>query len=223
MARDEERRDPMPARQQEPGRLARSPYGWGGEGDWLSSSPFQMMRRMQEEMDRAFGSFFGQQGGGGGGLQAWSGWSPSVDVYETDNDIVVKADIPGVEPEDLEVYCTEDGVILRGETRRQQERDEGGWHRTERRYGRFERQIPLPPGARPDNAQANFRNGVLELRIPKSEESRQRVRRIPIGGTAGAKGGEAGAMEGQTAQPAQGGQAGGQQPRGGSNRQSGKK
>jgi HSP20 family protein len=208
MARDDERRYQMPVRQQQPGRLARSPFGWGSEADLWSGSPFQMMRRMQEEMDRAFGAFLGQPAGGGG-IEALSGWAPSVDVYETENDIVVKADIPGVEPEDLEVYCTEDGVVLRGETRREQQHDEGGWHRTERRYGRFERQIPLPAGARPDDAQANFRNGVLELRIPKSEESRQRVRRIPIGGTAGAKGGEAGSSEGQTtpsapnAQPAE--------------------
>ena len=83
-------------------------------------------------------------------------------------------------------------------------------HRTERSYGRFERQIPLPPGTRPDEAKANFRNGVLELRIPKTEEARQRMRRIPIGGTSGSKGGEAGTMsEGQTAQakPAAGEQA----------------
>jgi HSP20 family protein len=227
MARDDERRYQMPARQQEPGRLTRSPYGWGGEGDIWGGSPFQMMRRMQEEMDRVFGSFFGQSGagGGGGGLQAGSGWAPSIDVYETENDIVVKADIPGVEPEDLEVYCTEDGVVLRGETRREQERDEGGWHRTERRYGRFERQIPLPPGARPDDAQANFRNGVLELRIPKSEESRQRARRIPIGGTAGAKGGEAGGQQGSTSQATPGSQAepGGQQQGGSTSQQRGKK
>jgi len=224
MAREDDRRYQMPVRQQQPGRLTRSPFGWGSEADLWSSSPFQMMRRMQEEMDRAFGSFFGQPAGGGS-IDATSGWTPTADVYETENEIVVKADIPGVEPEDLEVYCTDDGVVLRGETRREQERDEGGWHRTERRYGRFERQIPLPQGARPDDAQANFRNGVLELRIPKSEESRQRIRRIPIGGTAGAKGGEAAAGAGQPSQaapgaPAQSGQKG---QAGGASRQRGKK
>jgi len=157
-----------------------------------------MMRRMQEEMDRAFGSFFGQPWGGGGMAQGRSGWSPSVDVYENDQEIVVKAEVPGVEPEDLDVTCTEDALVIRGESRREEDREEGGWHRTERRFGRFERQIPLPPGARPDDAQANFRNGVLELRIPKSEEAQQRTRRIPIGGVAGSKGGEtSGAIEGQ--------------------------
>jgi HSP20 family protein len=191
MARDDDRQYRMPARQPEPGRLTRSPYGLGSEADWWGGSPFQMMRRMQEEMDRAFGSFFGLPGSAAG-AQRIDNWSPSVDLYETDKEIVVKAEVPGVEPEDVEVYCTEDALVLRGETRREEERQEGGTHRVERRYGRFERQIPLPPGAMPDQAQANFRNGVLELRIPKSEEARQRMRRIPIAGAAGTKGGEAG-------------------------------
>lgn len=107
-----------------------------------------------------------------------------------------------MEPEDLELYCTPEAVVLRGENRHEDERQEGSIHRTERSYGRFERQIPLPPGARPDEAKANFRNGVLELRIPKTEEARQRMCRIPIGGTSGSKGGEAGTMiEGHTAAP----------------------
>jgi HSP20 family protein len=224
MARDDERQYRMPARQQEgQGRLSRSPWGLGfGEGDWWSASPFQMMRRMQEDMDRIFGSFYGQPAGAlGGGPQGLTAWSPHVDVYEADNEIIVKADVPGVEPEDLEVTCTEDALVLRGETRREEDRQEGGWHRSERRYGRFERQIPLPPGTRPDDAKANFRNGVLELRIPKSEEARQRVRRIPITGASGAKGGEAGgAVEGETGQaarqepPAQGEQGSSAQGRG---------
>jgi HSP20 family protein len=200
MARDDDRQYQMPARQQEPGRLTRSSYGGGGNADWWSASPFQMLRRMQDEMDRTFGSFFGQPWGGGG-AQGIANWSPSVDVYETDKEIVVKAEVPGVEPEDIEVYCTEDALVLRGESRREDERQEGGTHRIERRYGRFERQIPLPPGAIPDQAQANFRNGVLELRIPKSEEARQRMRRIPVGGAAGSKGGEAGSKGGQAGSP----------------------
>jgi HSP20 family protein len=211
MARDDRQQNQMPARQNEPagGRLARSPFGEGREADFWNASPFQMMRRMQEDMDRMFGSFLGQPwgGAGGGGMPATTGWAPNVDVYETDKEIVIKADVPGVEPEDIEVYGTEDAVVLRGETRREDERNEGGVYRAERLYGRFERQIPLPPGARPDEAKANFRNGVLELRIPKTEEARQRARRIPIGGVSGAKGGEAGSMrEGQPApqQPAAG-------------------
>jgi HSP20 family protein len=207
MAQDDKQQYQMPARQQEPGagRLTRAPFGLGRETDLWSASPFQMMRRMQEDLDRVFGSFLGQPWSASAGTQGQTGWAPSVDVYETDKEIVIKADVPGVEPEDLELYCTPDAVVLRGETRHADERHEGSIHRTERSYGRFERQIPLPPGARPDEAKANFRNGVLELRIPKTEEARQRMRRIPIGGTSGSKGGEAGTMS--QGQPAPQGQA----------------
>src|SRR5688500_13602510 len=143
MAREEDRQFRMPARQEEQGArraggggLTRSPFGWGGDVDFWSASPYQIMRRMQEDMDRLFGSFFGQPSGGAGGAAGRSAWSPSVDLYETENEVVVKADVPGVEPEDLEVTCTEDALVLRGETRREEERREGGGFRTERRYGR---------------------------------------------------------------------------------------
>jgi HSP20 family protein len=165
-----------------------------------------MMRRMQDEMDRVFGQFFGGQGPwgqGGGGMQAWS---PSVDMHETENEYVVRADVPGVEPEDLELLCAEDRLILRGETRREQESRDRGLLRSERRFGRFERVLPLPPGVQQDQIQASFRNGVLELRIPKSEESRQKIHRIPIQGgrtLSGAKGGEVSSVEGEQGASAQ--------------------
>jgi HSP20 family protein len=210
MARDDNQQYGMPVRQNTaPGRLTRSLSSGGLGSDLWTASPFQMMRRMQEDMDRVFGSFFGlpaQNWGGGSTTQGLAAWSPTVDVYETEKDLVIKADVPGVEPEDLEVYCTDDALVLRGETRREEERDEGGSHRTERSYGRFERMIPLPQGMRTNEAKANFRNGVLELRIPKSDEVQQRMRRIPIGGAAGAKGGEAGSAA--TNQASQGAQAG---------------
>jgi HSP20 family protein len=208
MARDDRQQYNLPARQQPSGQLSRSPFGWGREADFWSGSPFQLMRRMQEDMDRIFGSLVGQTGGTAGmAAPGMSGWMPSVDVYETDKEIVVKADLPGVEPEDLEVYCTDDALVLRGETRREDDRQEGNVHRTERSYGRFERQIPLPPGVRSEEIQANFRNGVLELRVPKSEEATQRMRRIPIGGASASKGGESGSKGGEassmTANPSQ--------------------
>jgi HSP20 family protein len=163
-----------------------------------------MFRRMQEDMDRMWGQFFGEPGqyaGTAGGLQTWS---PSVDMHETENEYLIRADIPGVEPEDLEVLHADDRLILRGETRREETARDQGWHRSERRYGRFERVLPLPGEVKPDQIQASFRNGVLELRLPKSEESRRRMRRIPIQGSgqalAGSKGGAA-SSQGTGAQP----------------------
>jgi HSP20 family protein len=201
MAR-EERDYSLPARRPGTG-LSR-----GSEPDFWTASPFSMMRRMNDMMDRIWGEFFGGPALGGqwqgfGGIQ---GWSPSVDVKETENEFIVHADLPGVEPEDLEVFCADDRLILRGETRREEEKRDQGYLRSERRYGRFERVLPLPTGVKQDQIQANFRNGVLELRLPKTEEARQQMRRIPIQGAqtlAGTKGGEAGSMATQTPQPAQ--------------------
>jgi HSP20 family protein len=159
-----------------------------GEDPW-TASPFSLLRRMQEDMDRIFGGFGSM---GGGFPQAFT---PTVDMHETENEIVVKADIPGVEPEDLEVYVTDNALILRGEMRREEQRDERGIHRAERRYGRFERVLPLSAEVNRDQIQASFRNGVLELHLPKTEEGRRRMRRIPIQGgrtLTGTKGGEAG-------------------------------
>jgi HSP20 family protein len=191
MARDEQRDRGLPARRGETG-IFRSPW----DEPWMAS-PFSMLRRMQDEMDRWFGGMGGFGGIGGGFPQAFM---PSVDMRETENEVVVKADVPGVEPEDLEVYCTENALILRGEMRREEQRDERGVHRAERHYGRFERALPLPAEVSRDQIQASFRNGVLEVHLPKTEAGRERMRRIPIQGArplTGLKGGEAAGETGQ--------------------------
>jgi len=189
--------------------------GRPGFGNW-GASPFALMRQMQDEMDRMFSQFFGGPGAGAGeGLGGMEAWAPTVDVQETDKEYLIHADIPGVEPEDLELLCTDDHLILRGETRRQEESRDKGYLRSERRYGRFERVLPLPGEVKQDQIQANFRNGVLELRLPKSEEAQQRMRRIPVQGgrsLSGAKGGEVsggqeaggGQSQGATSGPATG-------------------
>src|SRR5256885_12367329 len=106
MARDDRQQYDLPVRQQEPGRLARSPFGWGREADFWTASPFQLMRRMQEDMDRIFGSFMGQPAGAGTGMQNWTGWAPSGEVYETEKEMVVKAGEPRVGTADLEGSVT---------------------------------------------------------------------------------------------------------------------
>jgi len=197
VARDFDRERNFPMRRGDFG-LARGGFSdpWG--------SPFSLMRRMQEDMDRLFGSFFG----GGAWPQAMP-QMPACDLQETENEIIVKAEVPGVEPEDLEVYCTSDSLILRGETRRDEQEENQGFHRAERRFGRFERTLPLPAEIDRDKIQANFRNGVLEIRLPKAETARQQVHRIPIQGSrtlAGTKGGEvtSGHEESPATQPTRG-------------------
>ncbi len=143
-------------------------------------------------------------------------WAPRIEIRDKDAEYVIAAELPGVDPKDVQVEVTDEGVVLRGETRREETREEGGMWRSERRYGRFLRQIPLPPDlVDADRAQAQFVNGLLTIRLPKTEAAQQRVRRIQIvsaepiaGGQQAAGGGEPGAAEG--APGAAGGQTGGE-------------
>ncbi len=137
--------------------------------------PWEEVNRLRDEFDRVFG-FPGRLFGVGRG----GAWTPSVDVYETADEVVVKAELPGVEPGNLDVRLTEDAVTLRGEMGHE-EREEGEeYYRRERRFGSFYRVVPLPAAIRPEEGRATFRHGVLEVRAPKAEPERARGRRLQI-------------------------------------------
>jgi HSP20 family protein len=161
--------------EQERGIARRQEY-WPSR-DVFGFSPFSMMRRLSEEMDRAFGSSFGLSRG----LGEFGAWSPAVDVRERNGNLEIQAELPGMSKDDVKVECTAEGIVIEGEKRREQESEEGGWRRTERSYGRFYRMIPLPEGAQAEQAKADFKDGVLRVRVPISEQQR-RGRQIPIGG-----------------------------------------
>jgi len=123
------------------------------------------------------GSRFGQGFGGG----EVGPWSPAVEVAERDNKLVVTAELPGLNKEDVKVHVTDEGLVIEGERKQEHEENRGGIHRSERSYGHFYRLIPLPEGANAEQAQAQFNNGVLEVTIPIPEEQ-QRRRQIPVQG-----------------------------------------
>jgi HSP20 family protein len=144
------------------------------------AGPLDLFRR---EMDTMFQRFFGEPGDGGALTSAGHGWTPHVDVADRDKELVVKADLPGVKPEDVDVRV-EDGVLtLRGERHEEKQANENEYHRVERFVGRFYREIPLPSGADLDHIQANSAHGVLTITIPKKPEVQPR--RIPIKGHPG--------------------------------------
>ena len=150
--------------------------------DLYSLSPFAMMRRLTEEMDRAFGNSFGPWGlYGGAGGSGETGWAPPVEVRERNGKLEVTAELPGLNKEDVKIETTQDSIVIQGEKRREKESEEAGVRRSERVYGRFYRQIPLPDGAEADKAKAEFKNGVLQVQIPISEQ-KQKNRQIPISG-----------------------------------------
>jgi HSP20 family protein len=149
--------------------------------DMLTASPFSLMRRMSEEMDRTMARLVGQAAGGGG----LSTWVPAIEVSEREGQIQVQAELPGMRPEDVKVEITDDAVVIQGERKEEREENQGGMYRSERRYGHFYREIPLPEGANPEQARAQFNNGVLEITVPVSQQSSNR-RQIPV--TSGASG-----------------------------------
>jgi HSP20 family protein len=150
------------------------PFGFSlTPADFFSANPFSLMRRMSEELDRTFGSFFGQSARGSGT------WFPAIEVTEQNGQLQVHADLPGLKPEDVKVEVTNDSLILRGERKSENEQRSGGTYRSERRYGEFYREIPLPEGVNPDAAKAQFRNGVLEITVPIPEQVSNR-HQIPI-------------------------------------------
>jgi HSP20 family protein len=94
----------------------------------------------------------------------------ALDVHESADDVTVKASIPGVKPEDIDISVTGDTLTIKGETREEKEEKEGNYHLHERRYGAFQRSVSLPTLVKADKASAEFENGVLTLTLPKVEE-----------------------------------------------------
>jgi HSP20 family protein len=132
------------------------------------------MRRFSEEMDRLFGdvglggslaSGLGREFGRLADLES-SMWLPQVEAFERAGKLIVRADLPGLNKDDIDVDITDDAIRIRGERRQEREENEEGYYRSERSYGSFYREIPLPSGVNHEEANASFSNGVLEITMP---------------------------------------------------------
>lgn len=156
----------------------------------LTGSPFSFMRRFSEEMDRLFEDFgfgrglsapsFGRDLLQGFGSFGQSVWSPQVEVFEREGQLVVRADLPGLNKDDVKVEVTDDWVTITGERKQEHEEKRDGFYRSERSYGSFYRQIPLPEGVNADDANATFKDGVLEITMQAPQGQQQRSRRLEI-------------------------------------------
>ena len=159
-------------------------------------SPFVTMRRMAEEMDRLFDHFGFPRTGAltprlGSWLDddLWTGrnanttptlWSPQVETFRRGDKLVVRADIPGVQKDDVHVEVENDVLTISGERRDEQEEERDGYYRSERSYGQFYRAIPLPDGVDPDKCEASFKDGVLEVSLPAPKQEQRNAKRIQI-------------------------------------------
>jgi HSP20 family protein len=135
-----------------------------------SMTPWEPSRdiiSLRDMMDRLFEDAFVTPRGV---MTTRAGGELALDMYETKDDVVVKAALPGVKPEDVDITITGDTLTIRGETEQENEDKQGNYLRRERRYGEFVRAITLPSGLQIDKADASFDNGELTLKIPKSEQ-----------------------------------------------------
>lgn len=130
--------------------------------------PWSVMRRLQEEMNRAFGEALG--GTDDGSNVVTSGWMPAVDIKEEDSRFVISADVPGVDPDDIEVTMENGMLTIRGERKLESREGSNGFRRVERLHGLFHRRFSLPDTADPEGISATGRNGVLEVVIPKKPD-----------------------------------------------------
>ncbi len=138
--------------------------------------PFQEIFSLRRAMDRILDEVFSRPSLFFVGSPDW----PAVDIYETHDEVVVKAAVPGVRPEDIEVTVSGNTVTLRGEIREEQEAREGSWIRQERRMGAFTRSFVLPVEVVADKATAEYEHGILTLRLPKAEAVKARTIKVKV-------------------------------------------
>lgn len=132
--------------------------------------PAREMMTLRDAMDRLFDDAFTRP------LSMRDGWSsPAIDMYQTDDEIVVKASLPGFKADDVQINITGDVLTLRGEMKHEEEKKEKAWHMREQRWGSFERSVALPTNVVADRANADFENGILTITLPKAEEAKPRT------------------------------------------------
>jgi HSP20 family protein len=139
--------------------------------------PAREMQTIQQEMNRLFSTFF-ESPEGDGGRGAMRRWIPAMDLVEEGEEYVLRADLPGVREEDVNIEVEGNVLTISGERKAEKEDRKEGYYRVERAVGRFSRSLTLPDGVDPDSIQAQFENGVLTVRIPKPQE--RQPRRVAI-------------------------------------------
>lgn len=132
--------------------------------------PAREMMTLREAMDRLFDDAFTRP------LSLGDGWSaPAIDMYQTDDEIVVKAALPGIKADEVQINITGELLTLKGEVKHDEEKKEKAWHIREQRYGSFERSVALPTEVVADKAKAEFENGILTITLPKADEVKPRT------------------------------------------------
>jgi len=140
--------------------------------------PFRDLVSAQRDFDRLFREAFASQLGDT--ELSTRSWAPPVDIYETEEAIILKAELPGVDPKDVEVRVEDNTLYLKGERKFEKEVKEQNYHRVERSYGSFARSFSLPNSISTDKVKAEFKDGLLTLTMPKREEAKPKTIKIDV-------------------------------------------
>lgn len=146
-----------------------------------SRDPLALLRQMTSELDRAFEDWPSLRWPSFGlSVPESAAWSPKIDVFERDNRLVTRVDLPGMKKEDLSVEVTDGHLALYGERKRETEEKKDNFYRSEREYGSFYRTVPLPEGVKLEDVKATFSEGVLEVSVPLPATPEPNVRKVQI-------------------------------------------
>src|SRR5438309_237781 len=146
--------------------------------------PVRELGTIQNEMNRLFNTFFDTPGASSGGHgPALRRWIPAMDLVETTDEFVLRADLPGLSEQDVQIELEDNVLTVSGERKAEHEERKEGYYRVERAWGSFSRSLTLPEGVDPETVNAHFDRGVLEVRIPKPEQRKPRKVAISVGGT----------------------------------------
>ena len=144
--------------------------------------PFRGVVTLQDHINRLFEDLVGR----GGEESSMAAWSPAVDVYETEHELVVKADLPEVDPKDLDIRVENNVLTIRGERKFEKKVNEDNYLRAERAYGSFSRSFSLANSVNAEAIKADYHNGVLTLTLPKREEAKPKQITVNVGNGAAA-------------------------------------
>lgn len=140
--------------------------------DMVRWNPAADIIRLRDDLSRLFETPFG--------LARTGAWQPDIEVFETGDSVVVRADLPGIDPHEVDVRVTADTIAIKGQLRRETKDERGGYYHSERRTGSFHRSLTLPAEVQSERAHATYRHGVLEVSIPKSQGDAGRGHRVEV-------------------------------------------
>ncbi|MEW5807479.1 MAG: Hsp20/alpha crystallin family protein [Acidobacteriota bacterium] len=143
--------------------------------------PFKDLLSIQERMNRLFEAALSHTDLGGGDI--YSGWSPLADFYDDEQGATISIELPGIRENDIDISISQSALTVSGDRKMDRETKGGSYHRIERAYGVFSRTFMLPPGVETEKVCASFKNGVLNIFLPKKEESKPKKIKVRVSGS----------------------------------------